>query len=128
MRENDVPLGAARLFRNYSTYTAIVASLLALWQFLGWGWPLVMAKDYERDKSDIYGKLAKIEAAVGALTIGQMEAQELALQARVQDLERELAKTADGPLKTILTRQKNEADQSLAKIRAALAATRTQTR
>lgn len=121
-------LGLARLIRNYSTYSILVAAIVSMWAWAGWGFPLVMAKDYEHDLQETNNRLAKIETAVGALSIGQMESQELTLLARVQDLERELAKTAEEPLRVILMRQKNEAEQALEKIRSALATARSTNR
>lgn len=124
MKQNDLPLGAARLVRNYSTYSVLVGGFVTVWAWMGWGFPFVMAKDYERDLNETNNRLAKIETAVGALSVGQMEAQELQLLARVQDLEREVAKTREEPLKIILMRQMNEAEQGLKKIRSALYAAR----
>lgn len=120
MKQDDLPLGVARLVRNYSTYSILVTVIIGFWAWAGWGFPFVMAKDYTTDKVTIDHRLEKIEAALGTLSAGQMEAQELTLQARVQDLERELAKTKEEPLKLILERQKNEAEQALTKIRRSL--------
>jgi hypothetical protein len=122
MRHGELPLGMARLGRNYSVYSALVAGVIAVWAWLGWGFPFVMAKDYVRDKGAIDSRLEKIEAGLTQLSAGQLEQQELQLLARVQDLEREVAKAKPSdPLQVVLERQKNEAEQSLARVRRQLA-------
>jgi len=126
MKEEDIPLGMKRLVRNYGTYSVLVAGFVTIWSWAGWGFPFVMAKDYNADKSSIEARLSKIESALNTLSTGQLEAQELQLQTRAQDLERELAKTSVGdPLQAILTRQLNEAMQGLARVRRQLNTTGT---
>ena len=102
--------------------TVLGGAVVAVTTAIGWGNPLVMAKDFDQYKGNVEQRLTKIESALGDLGTGQLEAKELNLQSRVQDLERELTKTrADDPLRPILQRQINESDQELRSVRARLA-------
>jgi hypothetical protein len=117
MKENDIPLGVVRLVRNYATYTGLLGMVVAIWSWAGWGFPFVMAKDYRVDKGSIEKRLGSIEVAIGEISLGQLEAKELQLQARVQDLEREVAKARPGdPLQALLERQRSEALQALRRV------------
>lgn len=118
MRENDLPLGMARLVRNYGAYSVIVAGAVTVWSWAGWGFPFVMAKDYSADKVSVESRLSKIETAVNAVSIGQLEAQELQLIGRLQSLDVEIAKAKPtDPVANILALQRGETDQSLRKVR-----------
>lgn len=117
---NDAPrpLGMFRLARNYSTYTAIVAIVVAVWSWAGWSFPFVKAADYLRDKAGVEQRLGSIEGSLREISLGQLEARESDLVQRVQDLDRELAKTkSTEPLQLILSQQRIEVGQSLDRVR-----------
>lgn len=85
------------------------------------GNPLVMAGDFEAYKKSTERRLKKIEGSMIDLNEGQLRSQQIALQTRIQDLEREIFKLRpDDPLKTILLIQKTEAEQDITRVKRSL--------
>lgn len=113
---------AKSMAETIAAITVLGGAVVAVTTAIGWGNPLVMAQEFDQYRVGVEQRLTKIESALGDLGTGQLEAKELNLQSRVQDLERELTKTrADDPLRPILQRQINESDQELRSVRARLA-------
>jgi len=126
--ENDrraQPTIWARHFKSMTdtivAMTVLGGAVVAVTTAIGWGNPLVMAKDFDQYRGSVEQRLTKIEGALNNLGTGQLEQRELSLQSRVQDLERELTKARpDDPIRLILQNQMNESSQELRRVRTRL--------
>jgi hypothetical protein len=85
-----------RLMRNYSTYTAIVASIISIWAWLGWDFPLVKRGEWmtarASDEKQITHKfeqlgsrVERLEVEVSRLSTSVLEGQELQIMAQLRD-------------------------------------------
>jgi hypothetical protein len=115
---------ARRISADVGIYAVLVGAVLSICAAMGWGNPLVMAKDYKADQVVLGARLdgfdkrfEVIEGQLNALTTAVLESKEIQLKSEIRALELEISRAKPGSnFARLLAGQRDAVDQDLQKV------------